>query len=216
MSRYIVCPHPQGSEEWLRDRAGKATGSNAKCILAKIKSGEAAARRDYRTDIVTERLTGAPAPQGFVSNEMKWGTEQEPFARMAYEEKTGAIVSEAGFVYLPDLAAGCSVDGFVRSEGVEGIIEIKCPKTATHIGYLLSRCMPSEHLAQVVHNLWVTGAQWCDFVSYDPRLPGPLQLLVIRVTADAATIKNHEAEVLAFLKECDELEAELKQLLEAA
>lgn len=111
--RYILSEHPQGSPEWRAARAGKATASRAKDILAKIKSGEAAARRDYRVQLVTERLIGAPAEDGYVSKEMQHGVENEPFARMAYEAATGNIVQEAGFAHLTDIAAGCSVDGII-------------------------------------------------------------------------------------------------------
>src|SRR4051812_1739308 len=104
----IVSEHPQGTDLWLQARAGRATGSRAKDILAKIKSGEAAARRNYRTQLVIERLTGSPAEGGFVSKEMQWGTDNEPFARMAYECKTGRLVTEMGFIYLPSMMAGCS------------------------------------------------------------------------------------------------------------
>jgi hypothetical protein len=114
VTRYILSEHPQGSPEWRADRAGKATASRAKDILAKIKSGEAAARRDYRVQLVTERLIGEPAEDGYVSKEMEWGIANEPFARMAYEAATGNVVQEAGFVYLADVAAGCSVDGVIE------------------------------------------------------------------------------------------------------
>jgi hypothetical protein len=207
MSRYIVSPHAQGTEEWLADRAGKATGSMAAAILAKIKSGEAAARRDYRVQLVTERLTGKPAEQGFVSLDMLWGTTNEPFARMAYEEVTGLIVQEAGFLYLPDVAAGCSVDGLIQGGG---LFEAKCPKTATHIGYILADKIPSNHLPQLLHNLWISGEPFADFVSFDPRLPPHLQLFLKRLTRDEAAIAEHEREVLQFLKEVDELVDKLK------
>jgi predicted phage-related endonuclease len=197
--RYLLSEHPQGTPEWLRARAGKATGSRASDILAKIKSGEAAARRDYRIQLVTERLSGLPAEDGYVNKEMIWGTEQEPYARIAYEAATGSLVREAGFAYLPDIMAGCSVDGFVE----DGILECKCPKSATHINYLLAGKVPPAHEPQINHNLWITGAQFADFVSFDPRLPEHLQFFHIRVRRDESTIKAHEAEVLAFLAEVD-------------
>lgn len=170
MSRYLLSEHPQGTPEWREARAGKATGSMADCIVAKIKTGEAAARRDYRVQVVTERLTCAPAEDGFVSKDMLWGTEHEPYARMAFEAETGELVQEAGFAYLPDVAAGCSVDGFVG----DGIFEAKCPKSATHIKYLMADKLPAEYVPQVTHNLWVTGAAFADFVSFDPRMPEDL------------------------------------------
>ena len=205
--RYVLSTHPQGTEEWKADRAGKATGSRAKDIRATIKSGEAAARRDYRTQLVVERLLGAPADDVFINDAMRWGTENEPFARMAYEAQTGNVVQEAGFAYLPSIAAGCSVDGFVES----GILEIKCPKSATHIAYLMAKRLPPEYVAQATHNAYITDAAFVDFVSYDPRLPENLQLLVVRIERNELPLKEYEAELMQFLSECDALEQQLRK-----
>lgn len=208
----IICPHPQGTAEWLSDRAGRATGSRAKDILAKIKSGEAAARRNYRTQLVTERLTGSPQESGFVSKEMQWGTDHEPFARMAYEALTGHLVTEMGFIYLPSMMAGCSLDGLIEEGGKTGIFEAKCPTSATHIDYLTGGKLPSEYKPQILHNVYVTGADFADFVSFDPRMPGKLQLFVARWERDEDEIRQYEAELLGFLKEVDALHAELARL----
>lgn len=202
--RYLLSEHPQGTPEWKLARAGRATGSRAADIVATIQKGEAAARRNYRTQLVVERLTSAPAEDGYVSKEMQWGTENEPFARMRYEEETGAIVREAGFAYLPDIMAGCSVDGFIDEGARLGLLECKCPLTATHIGYLLSKRLPLAYEPQVTHNLWVTGADFADFVSFDPRLPDYLRLFRIRVMRDESAIEKHEAAVMRFLKEVDD------------
>lgn len=207
MSRYLVSEHPQGTPEWRQVRAGKATGSMACDILAKIKVGEAAARRDYRVQLVTERLTGAPVEDSYQSKEMLWGTEQEPFARMAYEAMTGEMVREAGFVYLPDLPAGCSVDGFI---GADGIFEAKCPKSATHVKYLMAGKLPSDYVAQVTHNLWITGRSFADFVSFDPRMPEELQIFHVRVQRSELGMDAYEAELLKFLAECADLETALR------
>jgi predicted phage-related endonuclease len=209
--RYLLSDAPQGSDEWKQARAGKATGSRSDAILAIIKSGEAAARRDYRVQLVTERLTNAPAEDGFVSKDMQWGTDQEPFARMAFEALTGNVVAEAGFAYLPDIQAGCSVDGFVHEGDKTGILECKCPKSATHIKYLQAGVLPSDYLAQVTHNAWITGADFVDFVSFDPRFPANLQLFHVRVPVAMLSIETHEKEVLKFLAEVDELEASLRR-----
>jgi predicted phage-related endonuclease len=208
VTRFILSPHPQGTPEWKQDRAGKATGSPAGCILAKIKSGEAAERRNYRVQLVTERLTQAPQDDSFVSKDMQWGTEQEPYGRMAFEAATGEIVREAGFAYLPNLAAGCSVDGFI---GTDGILEIKCPKSATHIKYLLAAKLPPEYEAQVTHNLFITGATFCEFVSFDPRLPDNLQLFRVRVMREELDMEGYESELRKFLAEVDALEAKLRK-----
>ncbi len=207
--RYVLSTHAQGSPEWKADRAGKATGSRAADILATIKTGEAASRRDYRTQLVIERLIGAPAESGFINKEMMWGTEQEPFARMAYEAVTGNVVQEAGFAYLPDLPAGCSVDGFMDGGG---LLEIKCPKSSTHIEYLRGKVPPPAYVPQMLHNMWVTGQPFADFVSFDPRLPPKLQLFVVRFTPTPEAITAHETAVFKFLREVADLEAELRAL----
>lgn len=209
MRPYLINSAPQGSIGWLAARAGKATGSRAKDILAKIKSGEAAARRNYRVQLVTERLTGSPQESGFVNDAMKWGTEQEPNARRAYEAHTGYIVTEAGFIYLEDVMTGCSVDGLI---GGDGMAEYKCPNSSTHIEWLLAGVLPSEHKPQILHNLWVTGREWCDFASFDPRLPENLQLFVVRYERIEDEIKAHEAEILQFLDEVDALENRLRKI----
>lgn len=206
--RYILSEHPQGTAEWKADRAGKATGSRAADILAKIKSGEAADRRNYRVQLVTERLTGSPQEDGFINDAMKWGTETEPFARMAYESRFGMMVREAGFAYLPDLPVGCSVDGFIEGGG---LLEIKCPKSATHIEYLQGGKLPSKYEPQILHNLWVTGEPFADFISFDPRLPDYLQLFHVRYTPTPEALKTYEDELMLFLVSVDELEKDLRR-----
>lgn len=200
----------QGTEEWLQARAGCVTGSRASDVLAKIKTGEAAARRDYRIQLLAERLSGKPQEDGFISKEMQWGNEQEPLARMAYEAATGVIVRETGFIRHNKLPVGCSVDGDI--ENFTGLVEFKCPKTATHIGWLVDGCLPSKHAPQITHNLWVTGAKWCDFVSFDPRLPEHLQLFMVRVERDSLDLAGYENEVLKFLAELAALEDKLKTI----
>ncbi|MGY6240576.1 lambda exonuclease family protein (plasmid) [Burkholderia ambifaria] len=209
----IICNHPQGTPEWLADRAGRATGSRAKDILAKIKTGEAAARRNYRVQLATERLTGTPQESGFVSKEMQWGTDQEPFARMAYEGLTGNLVSEMGFIYLPETMAGCSLDGLIEEGGKTGIFEAKCPISATHVEYLTAGKLPNEYKPQILHNIYVTGADFADFVSYDPRMTEKLQLFVVRWNRVESEIAEYEAELKTFLEETDAIH---KRLLEIA
>lgn len=211
MNRYLLSEHAQGTDEWKAARAGKATGSRAADILATIKSGEAAARRNYRAQLVAERLTGAPQENGFVSGPMLWGTEQEPYARLAYEAAADAIVREAGFAYLPDIQAGCSVDGFIEDGDKIGIFEAKCPLTATHINYLLGERLPPEYEPQVLFNMWITDADFADFVSFDPRLPGKLQLFTIRIQRDDVKIKLIEDAVMDFLTGVSTLEDLLRK-----
>jgi putative phage-type endonuclease len=190
----------QRSDEWFAARCGKATASRFKDILATIKSGEAADRRNYRAALVCERLTGKPE-QSFANAAMQWGTEQEPFARIAYMATTGAFVEEAGFFEHPELAAGASPDGLI---GDDGGLEIKCPNKATHLATLLSGKMPAEHLPQVQGAMWITGRKWWDFVSYHPEFPEHLQLFVQRIGRDDAYINQLALAVSLFLSEVDE------------
>lgn len=210
MSRFIVSPHAQGTPEWKADRLGKVTGSAVAALYAKVKSGEAAARADYRVQLVLERLTGTVEDM-FTSKEMEWGTNTEGAARLAYEAESGLMVREAGFCSLPKVAAGSSVDGFIDSDdGRLGILEVKCPKSKTHLGYLDSGEVPTAYNPQVLHNMWITGAQFADFMSYDPRFPRGLQRMTVRVERSEAAIRDHEALVLQFLLEVDALEKQLR------
>ena len=213
MNRYILSPHEQGSTEWLLDRCGKVTGSRAADMLAKTAKKEWSTKRaDYKFELAIEVLTGMPAAIEYVSKEMQWGIDQEPFARMAYEEKSGNVAIESGFMYLPDLDSGCSVDGLFVEDGRTGVLEAKCPKSTTHIRYLEAGVVPDQYRPQCLHNIWVTGAAFADFVSFDPRFPEDLQLFVCRYTPTDEELADHEKAVLQFLAERDELVAQLKRL----
>lgn len=189
---------PQQTADWLKARAGHVTASRFKDVLAKIKSGEAQTRAKYRLQLVTERLTGLPV-EGYKNAAMAWGTEREPEARMAYEAATGEIVAEVGFLVHPTIQwCGASPDGLV---GADGMVEIKCPFESTVHVLTLIDGMPSEHMAQIQGNLWVNGRKWCDFISYDPRLPEGLQLHRQRIERDDKFISSLVAEVAQFLAE---------------
>lgn len=212
MSRYLTSPHAQGTPEWHADRLGMVTGSAVKAVFATIKTGEAAARADLRMDLCLERITKTVPDVGYKSPEMIWGTEQEPHARMAYEMTTGRDVDESGFVYLADgTKAGCSVDGFVVDDGRKGLAEFKCPKSKTHWGYILAGKAPADYMPQMVHNMWITGAQFCDFMSFDPRMPEKLREFHFRVERDESAIRDHEAGVLKFLAEIDAEEKKMRE-----
>jgi len=191
----------QRSPEWFAARAGKVTGSRAADVLAKVKSGKAAARRDYRLQLAVERITGTPMENGFVSADMQRGIDLEATAAARYEAATGHLLRHTGFLAHDTLAAGCSLDGDV--DDFTGIVEIKCPKSMTHVGYLRAGVVPSGYLPQITHNLWISGAQWCDFVSLDDRLPAGLDWLCVRVVRDEAAIGAYVAEVEKFLAEVD-------------
>jgi hypothetical protein len=203
MNRYVISEHPQGSPEWKADRTGRATGSQASAILAKIKSGEAATRANYRVQLALERLIGEPCEDEFTTQDLRNGIEREPFARMAYETKTGLFVQEAGFAYLETMMVGCSVDGFAEQGGRNGFVEIKCPKSKTHLEYLTGGRLPPTYRPQVLHNFFVTGAEFADFISFDPKMPEKLQLFVFRVERNEEEIREYEAELRQFLLEVD-------------
>jgi YqaJ-like recombinase protein len=204
----------QRSPAWFAARAGRLTGSRASDMLATIKSGEAAGRRDLRAQLVVERLTGEPQEDGFVNAAMLRGIEKEPEAFAAYEAATGHVVRRTGFLAHDDLLVGCSLDGDV--DEFTGIVELKCPKSATHLGYLRSGKLPTAHLAQVTHNLFVTGAEWCDFASFDDRFPSHLQLFRVRVARTDVDLAAYEKAVRAFLSEVDTEVAALSALQEVA
>ena len=196
----------QRTEEWFAARLGKVTASRVADVLAKIKSGESASRKNYKMELVVQRLTNKVG-ESFTNAAMEWGTEQEPFARMAYEAYTGTFVKEEGFVDHPTIEGfGCSPDGIVG----EGLIEIKCPNTANHIETVLENKSPSKYIPQMQCQMACTGAKWCDFVSFDPRVPEDLQLLVVRVERDQEYIDAMEVEVKQFLSEVLDLFNQLK------
>lgn len=198
----------QRTEEWYAARLGKVTASRVSDIVAKTKSGYSTSRANYMAELVCERLTGKPG-EFFQNAAMAWGTEQEPFARGAYEERNGILVEEVGFVSHPTIAmAGASPDGFI---GEDGLVEIKCPYTATHIDTILSKEAPSKYVHQMQWQMACTGRAWCDFVSYDPRMPQNMQFFVKRVMRDNNLIMELEREVERFLYELDQKIIQLKE-----
>lgn len=210
----IVVTTDQRTPEWYAARVGKLTASRACDMLATIKNGEAAARRDLRTQLVVERLTGEPQEDGYVSKEMQRGVDMESDAFAAYEAVTGELARPVGFLAHDTLAAGCSPDGEI--DGFRGTLELKCPKSATHLKYLRSRKVPSDYLAQITHALWITGAEWCDFVSFDDRFPAALRLFRVRVERSSVDLVAYELAVVLFLAEVDREYEEVAQLAEAA
>lgn len=215
MSRFIVSPHEQGTEGWHLARLGKVTGSNCAAIFANGRGGkESDQRKKLKRTLLAERLTGAAKPAFRESRAIVWGKEQEAHSRMAYELERGIDVDQAGFAYLPSLAAGCSVDGFIREGHRMGIWESKSPDQDTHLEYLMGGVLPDEYLPQVRHNVWVTGADFADFQSFDPRMPPELQLFIVRVERKDLDIEGHERSVLQFLLELEADEKKLRALIE--
>ena len=190
----------QRTDEWFAARIGKITASRVADVIAKTKTGFGAGRANYMADLVVERLTGQKA-SSFSNAAMEWGTEQEPHARAAYSAKTGIMVEEVGFIDHPTVAmSGASPDGFAE----EGLIEVKCPNTATHLEYVLAELPPLKYFTQMQWQMACTNRPWCDFVSFDPRLPERLQLLIIRVPRDDDYIAMLETEVKKFLAELND------------
>lgn len=209
---FLTLTTDQRTPEWHQARLGRLTGSSAADMLAKIKTGEAAGRRNLRVRLVLERLTGESQEDAYVSKDMQRGTDLESDAFKAYEAETGNLVRRVGFLAHPELMAGCSPDGEVDHFG--GIVELKVPKSATHLDYLRGG-LPEAYRYQCQHNLWITGAQWCDFVSWDPRFPPSLRLKITRLTMDGAARKSYELLVRMFLAECDREYLEIEAMASA-
>ena len=191
----------QRSEEWFKTRLGKVTASRVADIATKTKSGYSAARLTYLTELLSERLTGRKAEK-WVSGPMQWGVDNEDAARAAYEIKTGNMVDEIAFVPHPDIdMSGCSPDGLV---GDYGLLEIKCPNTINHIEIMMNESPPEKWMIQMQWQMACTARDWCDFVSFDPRMPPEMNLVIIRVDRDDTMIAKLEDEVKIFLRELED------------
>lgn len=196
----------QGTPEWRQARLGRVTGSRMAELTAKGRSGPSASRANYRAELIAERLTGVPT-EHFTSKAMEWGTEQEPQARMVYELMRDVSVEQVGFVLHPTIdMAGCSPDGLVETDG---LVQIKCPLTNTHIATLLGAPIDGGYIKQMQWEMACTGRQFCDYVSFDPRLPAEMQLYVQRINRDPIMIAELEKEARAFLEEIEETMAKL-------
>lgn len=201
----------QGTAEWHAMRLGKVTASRVADVIAKTQKGFGASRAKYAGELIAERLTGTPAER-FTNAAMAWGTEQEPEARKTYEFYRDTDVVQVAFVSHPVIGdSGASPDGLVD---VDGLLEIKCPETHTHIETLLNKEVPSKYVTQMMWQMACTGRKWCDFVSYDPRLPESMRFFCRRVHRDDALIADLEKEVVAFLNEVRGKVIELRRLYE--
>jgi putative phage-type endonuclease len=198
----------QRTDEWFAARLGKVTASRVADVVAKTKTGYSASRENYMADLIVERLTGQKE-SSFSNAAMEWGIEQEPNARAAYSARTGELVEEVGFIDHPAITgAGASPDGLVG----EGCVEFKCPNTSTMLEYILDGKPPQKYVTQMQWQMACTRRPWCDFVSYDPRLPEHLQLLIVRVPRDDKRIAELETEVRKFLIELDDKVTKLQEL----
>lgn len=203
MSRLILHDVEQRSDAWFAVRLGKLTGSVASAVVATLKNGgEPSSRRDLRVRLALERITGQPLDKdGYINADMQRGIDCEPVARAAYEAMTGVIVSEVGFVEHAEYAAGCSPDGYLGE--FHALVSIKCPKMATHLGYLTAQAMPSEYVPQMLHECWITGARRYEFVSFDDRFPDGLRVHRVSVDVSNDAVDNYAAQAVAFLREVD-------------
>jgi hypothetical protein len=192
----------QRSPEWYALRLGLVTGSCAPSMLTepqKGKSGESAARRNLRVALALERLTGEADEETFTSRDVKRGEDLEATARRVYESATGRLLQTVGFIKHHTLAAGCSPDALWRG----GVIDFKCPRPGNHLEYLRADQMPLEYRRQLTHNIWITGAQWGEMVSYCPKFPEPLRLCVHRIECSTRDLEAYELTLRAFLLEVD-------------
>jgi putative phage-type endonuclease len=199
----------QRTEEWFAARCGKVTASRVADIIAKTKTGPSASRENYLAQLVCERMTGKPA-ESYSNAAMQWGTEQEPFARAAYEGAKDVLVEEMGFAVHPTIeGAGASPDGLV---GLFGLVEIKAPHSSTHIQTLLDQKVPEKYITQMQWQMACTTRQWCDFVSFDSRMADGLQLFIKRVEYDPIYVAQLEKEVIFFLMDVEEKINKLNKL----
>src|SRR5262245_18873806 len=202
----------QRTEDWHVARVGKLTASRFSDAIAKTKTGWGASRANYMAELISERLTGVPYPQ-YRSTAMQWGEEVEAAARAAYAFYRDVDVVEVGFIDHPTIAmAGASPDGLV---GDDGLVEFKCPNTATHIETLLGAAIPNTYLVQCGWQMACTGRKWCDWVSFDPRLPERMQLFVDRIWVDDNAIRDMEKLAQEFLEELAAKEEKLRVRLVA-
>lgn len=207
MRNFDVIECAQRSPEWFAARCGRLTASRAADMLATIKSGEAAARRDLRIALALERVTGQPEESGYINADMQRGIDLEPAACAAYEALTGNIVTATGFLSMRDLMAGCSLDGHLGDFDV--VVSIKCPKKATHFKYLREQGVPADYVPQMLHELFVTGAKEYHFLSFDDRFPDRLQTVFRIVKRHDAAVADYEKKARAFLVEVDNEQAAL-------
>ncbi len=196
----------QRTPEWFQARLGKLTASRIADATARVKSGWGASRDNYMAELLVERLTGQPAPQ-YTNAAMEWGTQTEPEARTVYEFERNVTVESCGFIPHPVIAmSGASPDGLV---GDFGLVEIKCPNTATHISTLLGAA-PEKYVKQMQWQMDCVGSEWCDFVSYDPRVPVAMRMHIQRIEFDLKAVEKLRKEAREFLDELADKETRLR------
>lgn len=212
---YTVIDCEQRSDEWYAARAGRLTGSCAADMMNTIKSGApAASRKHLRMRLALERITGRAQERSFTTAAVQHGRDTEGAALARHEAETGEIMERVGFLSLGAVMAGCSLDAFVY--GRKGIVEGKAPESATHYEYLRTKEIPADYRWQCIHNLWVSGADYCDFISFDDRFPDHLQYLCVRLNRNESEIQSYAAAAGRFLAEVAIEVAEINKLKAAA
>jgi putative phage-type endonuclease len=201
----------QGSDEWKALRAGRVTASKVADAISKLKNGgESATRRELRIKLVTEALTGEPADDIFETAAIRWGRENEAYARMYYEELRQVQVRQIAFAHHPTLKrAGASPDGLV---GTDGLLEIKCPMSHTHLNYILAGVVPEDYKPQMLWQMECTGRNWCDLMSFDPRMPKGLRVFIRRFQKDQVALASITTEVTGLINEVEEMVKSLNAL----
>lgn len=199
----------QRTEEWHKARLAKVTASRVYDVVKRgVKGQYLKAREDYLSELLTEKLTGEPY-HTLTTQAMQHGIDTEPLARSFYEHETGIMVIETGFVNHPSIANfGASPDGLISQDG---LIEIKCPNTAQHITFIRTGLIDERYQYQMLAQMACTGRNWCDFVSFDDRMPENLTIKIKRFPRDNKRISIMESEIIKFLNELDNLETELKK-----
>lgn len=198
MGIQVIKPVQQGTDEWHQLRLGKVTASRVADILAKTKSGVSASRGNYLIELAIQRVT-KQIEESYTNAAMQWGTETEPLARMAYELKKETFVEQVPFIDHPSIEwFGCSPDGLVETDG---LVEIKCPNSATHWSYLKANEPPNKYFIQMQAQIACSQRDWNDFISFDPRMPDKSQLFIKRVYRDDEFIKSMESDIKQFLVE---------------
>ena len=199
----------QGSDEWFKIRLGKVTASRISDVVAQTKSGYGASRARYMGELIAETMTKTPTAS-YSNSAMQWGSDTEPEAAKAYAFITDFNLTEIGFVDHPTISnSGCSPDRLV---GDDGLVEIKCPHTHTHIETLLDEKVPQKYLNQMLWQMACTERQWCDFVSFDPRMPVKNQIFIKRIERDQLKIDELKEKVIDFLNEMNNKINELEKL----
>lgn len=192
----------QRSPQWFEARLGRVTGSMAKCVWEKKKNGDPTAKwTDYQDQLVAETLTGISADDVYVTFDMQRGVELEPIARRALAKSIGMPIRETGFLAHNTLSIGSSLDGDI--DDFRAVVEIKCPKTTTHLGYIEAKDLPDDYEGQCLHNLYVSGAEVLYFASFDDRLPPHLQLFVHEVRAKDMPLQEYEQDLHRFLRQLE-------------